>query len=132
MLKSQEGFTLVELMIVVVILGILAGIGIQQYGNVQERARKVAHEANVKIIRSAANMYLMLEKIEVGNNNQVEVEIEDLVAKGYLDSVPKNPETDQPYEIQIYFRGENGDGVYSVHVGGNGTDWDPEIPSNDD
>ena len=38
MLKHQEGFTLVELMIVVVILGILAGVGIQQYGNVQAKA----------------------------------------------------------------------------------------------
>ncbi|NMB01143.1 MAG: prepilin-type N-terminal cleavage/methylation domain-containing protein, partial [Firmicutes bacterium] len=34
-LKQQEGFTLVELMIVVVILGIISGIGIQQYGKVQ-------------------------------------------------------------------------------------------------
>ncbi len=47
MLKHQEGFTLVELMIVVVILGILAGIGIQQYRNVQEKAKENAHEANV-------------------------------------------------------------------------------------
>ncbi|MGI6652320.1 MAG: type IV pilin protein [Limnochordia bacterium] len=60
MLKHQEGFTLVELMIVVVILGILAGIGIQQYGNVQERARAAAHEANIKVLTSAANMYLMM------------------------------------------------------------------------
>jgi type IV pilus assembly protein PilA len=40
MLKKQEGFTLVELMIVVVILGILAGIGVQQYANVQERGQR--------------------------------------------------------------------------------------------
>ena len=45
MLKKQEGFTLVELMIVVVILGILAGIGVQQYANVQQRAKKAADEA---------------------------------------------------------------------------------------
>lgn len=60
MLKSQEGFTLVELMIVVVILGILAGIGIQQYSQIQERAREGVDEANKKMIESAVSIYQMM------------------------------------------------------------------------
>ena len=60
LLKKQEGFTIVELMIVVVILGILAGIGVQQYGNIQERAKKAAHEANKKVLTNAANMWLIM------------------------------------------------------------------------
>lgn len=60
LLKKQEGFTLVELMIVVVILGILAGIGVQQYGNIQERAREAAHAANKKVLTNAANMWLIM------------------------------------------------------------------------
>lgn len=60
LLKKQEGFTLVELMIVVVILGILAGIGVQQYGNIQERARQAAHAANKKVLTNAANMWLIM------------------------------------------------------------------------
>lgn len=61
MLKSQEGFTLVELMIVVVILGILAGVGIQQYGNVQERARQGVDKTNIKMIANAVRMYQLLK-----------------------------------------------------------------------
>ncbi len=61
MLKSQEGFTLVELMIVVVILGILAGIGIQQYGRVQERAREGVNDANLKMIANAVRLYQTME-----------------------------------------------------------------------
>ena len=60
LLKKQEGFTLVELMIVVVILGILAGIGVQQYGNIQERAKKAADDANKKVLTNAANMWLIM------------------------------------------------------------------------
>ncbi len=84
MLKQQEGFTLVELMIVVVILGIISGIGIQQYGKVQDKARVSAHNANVKIITSAANMYLMV-------NDSIPANIDALVDGGFLDAVPKNP-----------------------------------------
>ena len=84
MLKKQEGFTLVELTIVVVILGILAGIGVQQYVNVQTRAKGAAHNANLRIISSAANMYVMLEGSVPGS-------IADLEEEGYLQEVPVNP-----------------------------------------
>lgn len=84
MLKKQEGFTLVELMIVVVILGILAGIGVQQYANVQTRAKGAAHNANLRIISSAANMYVMLEGSAPGS-------VAELADKGYLQEVPVNP-----------------------------------------
>lgn len=65
-LKTQEGFTLVELMIVVVILGILAGIGIQQYGRVQERAREGVNDANLKMIANAVRLYQTMEGKDPG------------------------------------------------------------------
>jgi len=94
MLQQQEGFTLVELMIVVVILGILAGIGIQQYGNVQTRARTTAHNANVRIIESAAQMYIMAEP-----DPETE-DIDDLIPT-YLREVPENPLGEDEYSLKI-------------------------------
>lgn len=99
MLKQQEGFTLVELMIVVVILGIISGIGIQQYGRVQESARESAHEANLRIIHGAAQMYFLMEDESTSN-------IEDL-EDGYLDKVPDSPwDNGSPYTLEITKDGE--------------------------
>lgn len=39
-MKSQGGFSLIELMIVVVIIGVLAGVGIPQYQKFQMKARQ--------------------------------------------------------------------------------------------
>lgn len=91
MLKKQEGFTLVELTIVVVILGILAGIGVQQYANVQTRAKGAAHNANLRIISSAANMYVMLEGSSPESIKALNEDITLLETKGYLQEVPVNP-----------------------------------------
>lgn len=93
LLKKQEGFTLVELMIVVVILGILAGIGVQQYGNIQERAKKAADEANKKVLTNAANMWLIMNGGFEGENEATttfEGEENDLVPD-YVDEWPMNP-----------------------------------------
>lgn len=76
LLKQQEGFTLVELMIVVVILGILAGIGVQQYNAVQERAREGVDKANRKMIENAIQLY------RLSNNDGDPEDISDLVGYG--------------------------------------------------
>jgi type IV pilus assembly protein PilA len=117
MLKKQEGFTLVELMIVVVILGILAGIGVQQYANVQERAKKAADEANRKVLTNATNMWLILGSGPP--ESPYRVDSDDLVSQ-YLDEWPDNPlDKDDPY-IVIVTTAEDpttGDLQYSIKVG---------------
>jgi prepilin-type N-terminal cleavage/methylation domain-containing protein len=49
----QRGFTLVELMIVVALIGTLAAIAIPLYANVQARARIAKAQADVRTLASA-------------------------------------------------------------------------------
>lgn len=56
-LRSKKGFTLVELMIVVAIIGILAGIAIPRYMNFIRRSREGATKGNLGAVRSALNIY---------------------------------------------------------------------------
>jgi len=95
MLKQQEGFTLVELMIVVVILGILAGVGIQQYGRVQDTAKRNAHEANERLIKSAAQMFMLAE-----SKTAADVNMAALLSGRYLDANPDYPlDTTKYYSV---------------------------------
>lgn len=122
MLKKQEGFTLVELTIVVVILGILAGIGVQQYANVQERAKEAADNANRKVLTNATNMWLILgpglDEKEVNDDGVYEVTDEDLVP-WYLDEWPDYPLNEkETYTVTVKTTGDSttGDLQYSIKV----------------
>ena len=55
--KKTPGFTLIEIMVVVIIIGILAGLAIPNYVNTREKALDKEAVAGVKLIRAADRQY---------------------------------------------------------------------------
>jgi general secretion pathway protein G len=141
--KEQEGFTLIELMIVIVIIGILATLLIPRIMERPEEARRMKAKADIKTIESALKLY----KIDTGNYPATEQGLEALIRKpdtapvpkkwregGYLegDAVPKDP-WGNPY----YYTSSGGSGRdYEIVSYGNdgqpgGTGRDADISSTD-
>ena len=56
-LGDERGFTLIELMIVVAIIGILVSIAVPLYASVQSRARVAKAQADVRGLASAVSVY---------------------------------------------------------------------------
>ena len=57
MFRTQKGFTLIELMIVVVIIGILAAIAIPKFAELIRKSSEGASKGNLGALRSAMSIY---------------------------------------------------------------------------
>ena len=57
MTKGRKGFTLIELMIVVAIIGILAAIAIPKFADLVRKSNEGASKGNLGAVRSALSIY---------------------------------------------------------------------------
>lgn len=88
--RNERGLTLVELLAVIVILGIIAAIAVPAVGNIIEKSKVDAHNANVTMINNAIKMY----KIE--NNNASPGTLNDLA--NYIELPLMDPCEGQAYD----------------------------------
>jgi general secretion pathway protein G len=85
-LGRTDGFTLVELMIVMLIIAILASIAIPSYVSTLKAGREAVLKEDLHVIRGAIDSYTM----DKGKAAQT---LDDLVQAGYLREIPVDPMT---------------------------------------
>lgn len=82
--KNQKGFTLIEIMVVVVILGILAGIVVPRLLDQPEKARRTSAATQIRSLEEALGMF----KLDNGYYPSTEQGLEALVAKPTIGRIP--------------------------------------------
>jgi general secretion pathway protein G len=84
--RSDNGFTLIELMIVMVVIGILAAIAIPSYTRNIRAAQEAVLKEDLHTMRTAIDSYT----VDKGKAPQ---SLDDLVQSGYLKVMPVDPIT---------------------------------------
>ncbi|MFA6511995.1 MAG: prepilin-type N-terminal cleavage/methylation domain-containing protein [Patescibacteria group bacterium] len=116
--KSSKGFTLIELMIIVVIIGILAAIAIPNFLSMQDREREGSVKANMHTVQ------LAVEDFSTENNGLYATSATDALPSGEIvqDMCPGNVWPENPF----------GGDVTEVYWTNNFSDIVPYVPARDD
>jgi general secretion pathway protein G len=98
----DHGFTLVELIIVVAIIGILAAIAVPAMQNAPIKAREAVIRADLYQIRSCIDQHL-------ADKGVYPESLEALVESGYLRFIPRDPFTQQSEGVWLEISAEPSD-----------------------
>jgi general secretion pathway protein G len=84
--RHADGFTLMELMIVMLIIGVLATVAIPSFVAAVKSAKEAALKEDLHVLRDAIDSYTM-------DKNKAPQSLDDLVQNGYLKVIPEDPFT---------------------------------------
>lgn len=86
MKRQDAGFTLIELMIVMAIIGVLTLVAVPSYIQAVKHAREAVLKEDLQTMRSAIDSYTM-------DKQKAPQSLDDLVQDGYLRAIPEDPMT---------------------------------------
>src|ERR1700722_16016794 len=84
--KHEQGFTLLELMIVMVVIGLLAAIAIPAYTSNIRNAKEATLKEDLHVLRQAIDSYTV-------DKQKAPQTLDDLVQSGYIKTMPIDPFT---------------------------------------
>jgi general secretion pathway protein G len=121
--RSERGFTLVELLVVISLISILAAMGLVQYKNSITRTKEATLKTDLFRMRDAIDQYY-------ADKTKYPSSLDSLVSEGYLRKIPEDPITKSsdtwqtvPAEPDPNNPGAEA-GVYDVKSGAQGTALD--------
>jgi general secretion pathway protein G len=85
--RSERGWTLIEMVVVMALIVILAGIATAQYQNAVTRSREATLKEDLFRMRDAIDQYY-------ADKNKYPADLGALVGDGYMREVPRDPFTD--------------------------------------
>src|ERR1700683_2714633 len=121
-IKRQEGFTLLELMIVMIIMLILMSITVPIYNRAVVSARESVLRNDLFELRKLISQYTL-------DKQKAPQSLDDLAQAGYIKQIPKDPMTNEaswtPQEEDVLLSVDQQDpGIDDVHSSSNGTSSD--------
>ncbi len=109
--NNHKGFTLIEMMTVIAIIGILATIATPSFLRSITRAREASLRNSLFVLRDVIDQYY-------ADNGDYPETLEVLIEKKYIRTVPMDPFTGSTETwILIPPEGEGLSGIYDVHSG---------------
>lgn len=102
---GKSGFTLMEILIILVILGVLSGIGFYYYNTSVEKAMDVVDLSNIRILNEATGRFSLLGSLGGDLCSQAltdEERLQLLVDEGLLLSVPRPQRPDMGFSCDVY------------------------------